>query len=143
MLETEGDAWITGGGAASSSSEMSHWDPSLATVPYVELSGGSMKEDRIIVGELATLALAERGVESPRLLLLLRGLWLLGDTLTEGSKASSEEMIEEMTAWSAGLVLTRLGEGFRPEEVVSLVPVRRKGGVRSARGWSEVADMMI
>ena len=102
-----------------------------------------MKEDRIIVGELATLALAERGVESPRLLLLLRGLWLLGDTLTEGSKASSEEMIEEMTAWSAGLVLTRLGEDFRPEEVVSLVPVRRKGGVRSARGWSEVADMMI
>ena len=143
MLETEGDAWITGGGAASSSSEMSHWDPSLATVPYVELSGGSMKEDRIIVGELATLALAERGVESPRLLLLLRGLWLLGDTLTEGAKASSEEMIEEMTAWPAGLVLTRLGEGFRPEEVVSLVPVRRKGGVRSARGWSEVADMMI
>ena len=68
----------------------------MATVPYVELSGGSMKEDRIIVGELATLALAERGVESPRLLLLLRGLWLLGDTLTEGSKASSEEMIEEI-----------------------------------------------
>jgi len=50
--------------------------------------------------------------------------------------------MEEMTAWSAGLALTRLGEGFRPEEVVSLVPVRRKGGVRSARGWSEVADMM-
>ena len=36
--------------------------------------------------------------------------------------------MEEMTAWSAGLALTRLGEDFRPEEVVSLVPVR----VRSA-----------
>lgn len=93
-----------------------------------------MKAERMIVGELAMLVLAERGVESPLLLLLLRGLWLLGETLTGGSKASSEEMMEEMTAWSAGLVLTRLGEGFRPEEVVSLVPVRRKGGVRSAWG---------
>jgi len=113
----------------------------VATAPYVEPSGGGIKEERIIVGELAMLALAERGVESPSLL-LLRGLWLLGETLTEGSKASSEEIMEEMTAWSAGLALTRVGEGFRPEEVVSLVPVRRKGGVRSARGWSEVADMM-
>jgi hypothetical protein len=130
MLETEGDACMTGGGAASSSSEMSHWDPSLATVPYIEPSGGGMKPERMIVGELAMLALAERGVESPRLL-LLRGLWLLGETLTEGSKASSEEIIEEMTAWSAGLALTRLGEDLRPEEVVSPVPVRRKGGVRS------------
>jgi len=74
MLETEGDAWMTGGGAASSSSEMSHWAPSLATAPYVELSGGGIKEDRMTVGEPAMLALAERGVESPLLLLLLRGL---------------------------------------------------------------------
>ena len=122
---------MTGGGAASSSSEMSHLVPSLATAPYIELSGGGIKEERIIVGELAMLALAERGVESPRLL-LLRGLWLLGETLTEASKASSEDIIEEMTAWSAGLALTRLGESFLPEEVVSLVPVRRKGGLRSA-----------
>jgi hypothetical protein len=64
---------MTGGGAASSSSEMSHLVPSLATAPYIELSGGGMKPERIIVGELAMLALAERGVESPRLL-LLRGL---------------------------------------------------------------------
>ena len=62
---------MTGGGAASSSSsEMFHWEPSLATVPYPVLSGGGMNEERIMLGELATLALAERGAES--LLLLLR-----------------------------------------------------------------------
>jgi hypothetical protein len=61
---------MTGDGAASSSSsEMSHWEPSLATVPYTELSDGGMNDERIMLGELATLALAERGVESPLLLL--------------------------------------------------------------------------
>lgn len=74
ILETEGDAWMTGGGAASSSSEISHCDPSFATVPYVELSGGGMKEERMIVGELVMLALADRGVESPLLVLLLLSL---------------------------------------------------------------------
>jgi hypothetical protein len=61
---------MTGGGAASSSSsEMSHREPSLAKVPYPVFSGGGMNDERAMLGELATLALAERGVESSLLLL--------------------------------------------------------------------------
>ena len=61
---------MTGGGAASSSSsEISHRVPSLATEANPVLSGGGMNEERVILGELAALAPAERGAES---LLLLR-----------------------------------------------------------------------
>lgn len=68
-LDMDDEAAITGGGAASSSSsDKFHCGPSLATVPYPVFSGGGIKEERMMLGELATLALAERGVESPFLL---------------------------------------------------------------------------
>ena len=96
----------------------------MATVPYPALSG--MNDERIMLGELAPLA--ERGVELlTLLLLLLREKLVLDERLGEGSKASSEWMMPAITAWLAGLLFTRLGESFLPEEeTVSRVRVRRR-----------------
>ena len=95
----------------------------MATVPYPALSG--MNDERIMLGELAPLA--ERGVELLALLLLLREKLVLDERLGEGSKASSEWMMPAITAWLAGLLFTRLGESFLPEEeTVSRVRVRRR-----------------
>ena len=95
----------------------------MATVPYPALSG--MNDERIMLGELAPLA--ERGVELLTLLLLLREKLVLDERLGEGSKASSEWMMPAITAWLAGLLFTRLGESFLPEEeTVSRVRVRRR-----------------
>lgn len=84
-----------------------------------------MNDERIMLGELATLALAERGAES--LLLLLREYWLLDEAVGAGvgSKASSDEIMPAMTAWFAGLLFTRLGETFLLEAEVSRVLDRR------------------
>lgn len=84
-----------------------------------------MNDERIMLGELAPLA--ERGVELLALLLLLREKLVLDERLGEGSKASSEWMMPAITAWLAGLLFTRLGESFLPEEeTVSRVRVRRR-----------------
>ena len=84
-----------------------------------------MNDERIMLGELAPLA--ERGVELLTLLLLLREKLVLDERLGEGSKASSEWMMPAITAWLAGLLFTRLGESFLPEEeTVSRVRVRRR-----------------
>ena len=94
----------------------------MATVPYPALSG--MNDERIMLGELAPLA--ERGVELLNLL-LLREKVVLDERVGEGSKASSEWMMPAITAWLAGLLFTRLGESFLPEEeTVSRVRVRRR-----------------
>lgn len=66
-VEVDGDAGTTGGGAAASLSlRYSQSDPLFTILPYAEVSGRGMKLERTMLGELATLALGERGVESPR-----------------------------------------------------------------------------